>query len=219
MSKIVLNDVFSQWLNDKGIIKTLTDNYDVPWKNVVDGSILDLEYHGNRSGGKIIAPLVEKLITKDGISDENAIKLCGLIYSRNKTNWQKLWDTLSFEYNPLENYDRQELGDDLRTPNLTNTYTDKNPNANKSNIKNYKNGYNSTSQVMSDSSESTMGTDIETSNKSTGTENNHHDWHIHGNIGVTTSQQMLQSELDVAKNLVSDVIVDDFKNKFCIVVY
>ena len=111
MSKIVLNDVFSQWLNDKGIIKTLTDNYDVPWKNVVDGSILDLEYHGNRSGGKIIAPLVEKLITKDGISDENAIKLCGLIYSRNKTNWQKLWDTLSFEYNPLENYNMQEVED------------------------------------------------------------------------------------------------------------
>ena len=133
--------------------------------------------------------------------------------------WNRMQKALEIEYNPLENYDRQEIGDDLRTPDLTNTYIDKNPNANKSNIKNYKNGYNSNSQVLSDSSESTTGTDIETSNKSTGTENNHHDWHIHGNIGVTTSQQMLQSELDVAKNLVSDVIVDDFKNKFCIVVY
>ena len=125
MSKIVLNDVFSQWLNDKGIIKTLTDNYDVPWKNVVDGSILDLEYHGNRSGGKIIAPLVEKLITKDGISDENAIKLCGLIYSRNKTNWQKLWDTLSFEYNPLENYNMEEIEgtDTTNTGTIKNTGT------------------------------------------------------------------------------------------------
>ena len=122
MSKIVLNDVFSQWLNDKGIIKTLTDNYDVPWKNVVQGSILDLEYHGNRSGGKIISPLVEKLITKDGISDVNAIKLCGLIYSRNNTNWKKLWDTLSFEYNPIENYNMQEVEDS----NNTNTGTIKN---------------------------------------------------------------------------------------------
>ena len=133
--------------------------------------------------------------------------------------WNRMQKALEIEYNPLENYDRQEIGDDLRTPNLTNTYIDKNPNANKSNIKNYKNGYNSTSQVMSDSSESTSGTDITTTNASTGTENNHHDWRIHGNIGVTTSQQMLQSELDVAKNLVADVIVDDFKNKFCIVVY
>ena len=122
MSKIVLNDVFSQWLNDKGIIKTLTDNYDVPWKNVLDGSVLDLEYHGNRSGGKIISPLVEKLITKDGISDANAIKLCGLIYSRNNTNWKKLWDTLSFEYNPIENYNMQEVEDN----NTTNTGTIKN---------------------------------------------------------------------------------------------
>lgn len=133
--------------------------------------------------------------------------------------WNRMQKALEIEYNPLENYDRQESGDDTRTPNLTSTYTDKNPNANKSNIKNYKNGYNSNSQVMSDSSESTMGTDITTTNASTGTETNHHDWHVHGNIGVTTSQQMLQSELDVAKNLVSDVIVDDFKNKFCIVVY
>lgn len=122
MSKIVLNDVFSQWLNDKGIIKTLTDNYDVPWKNVVQGSVLDLEYHGNRSGGKIISPLVEKLITKDGISDANAIKLCGLIYSRNNTNWKKLWDTLSFEYNPIENYNMQEVEDS----NTANTGTIKN---------------------------------------------------------------------------------------------
>ena len=133
--------------------------------------------------------------------------------------WNRMQKALDIEYNPLENYDRRELGDDIRTPNLTNTYTDKNPNANKSNIKNYKNGYNSNSQVLSDSSESTSGTDVTTTNVSTGTETNHHDWHIHGNIGVTTSQQMLQSELDVAKNLVADIIVDDFKNKFCIVVY
>lgn len=133
--------------------------------------------------------------------------------------WNRMQKALEIEYNPLENYDRQEIGDDLRTPNLTNTYTDKNPNASTNTIKNYKNGYNSTSQVLSDSSESTSGTDVTTTNASTGTENMHHDWRIHGNIGVTTSQQMLQSELDISKNLVADVIVDDFKNKFCIVVY
>ena len=70
MSKIVLNDVFKDWLTH-GIISHLTLNFNVPWKNSVDGSILDLEYHGNRSGNKIISPLVEKLITKDGISLSN----------------------------------------------------------------------------------------------------------------------------------------------------
>lgn len=44
--------------------------------------------------------------------------------------------------------------------------------------------------------------------------------HIHGNIGVTTSQQMLESELMIAPKLnVFDYIIDSFKKRFCILVY
>ena len=109
MSKVVLNDVFNEWLNSKGILNVLTSNFEVPWKGIVDGAVLDLEYHGNHSGQKIIAPLVEKLITEDGISDENASKLAGVVYYRNITNWQKLWDTLSFDYNPIDNVNAIEV--------------------------------------------------------------------------------------------------------------
>ena len=129
--------------------------------------------------------------------------------------WTRMQKAMELTYNPIENYDRNEEVNSKRTPDLTNTYTDRNSSANT--VQNFKNGYNSTSQVLSDKSVS--GTDIETTNKSTGNESYHSDAHIHGNIGVTTSQQMLQSELDVAKNLIADVIVDDFKNKFCIVCY
>ena len=41
----------------------------------------------------------------------------------------------------------------------------------------------------------------------------------HGNIGVTTSQQMLQSELDIAKWNIYDQITDVFLNEFCVMVY
>lgn len=42
----------------------------------------------------------------------------------------------------------------------------------------------------------------------------------YGNIGVTTSQQMLQSELDIAKIAnVMNVIIESFKDRFCIMVY
>ena len=41
----------------------------------------------------------------------------------------------------------------------------------------------------------------------------------HGNIGVTTSQQMLQSELDIAKWNIYEQITDLFLNEFCIMVY
>lgn len=44
--------------------------------------------------------------------------------------------------------------------------------------------------------------------------------HISGNIGVTTSQQMAISELEVAERFnVIDYITQDFKRRFCILVY
>lgn len=44
--------------------------------------------------------------------------------------------------------------------------------------------------------------------------------HLHGNIGVTTSQQMLDSELELAPKLnIYDYIVRDFKQRFCLLVY
>ena len=42
---------------------------------------------------------------------------------------------------------------------------------------------------------------------------------LHGNIGVTTSQQMLQSELDIAKWNIYEQITDLFLSEFCIMVY
>ena len=43
---------------------------------------------------------------------------------------------------------------------------------------------------------------------------------IHGNIGVTTSQQMLEQELEVAPKLnIMNVIIESFKNRFCLLVY
>ena len=43
---------------------------------------------------------------------------------------------------------------------------------------------------------------------------------IHGNIGVTTSQQMLEQELEVAPKLnIMNIIIESFKNRFCLLVY
>ena len=44
--------------------------------------------------------------------------------------------------------------------------------------------------------------------------------HIHGNIGVTTSQQMLESELLIAPKLnIINYITESFKKRFCLLVY
>lgn len=41
----------------------------------------------------------------------------------------------------------------------------------------------------------------------------------HGNIGVTTSQQMIQSEREVAMFNIYDIIAESFVENFCLMVY
>lgn len=58
-------------------------------------------------------------------------------------------------------------------------------------------------------------------NSGSGTDHykNTHKARLFGNIGVTTSQQMLQSELDIARWNLYEHIADLFCNEFCVMVY
>lgn len=42
---------------------------------------------------------------------------------------------------------------------------------------------------------------------------------IHGNIGVTTTQQMIEQERKIIDYDIIDIIVSEYKNKFCILIY
>ena len=46
-----------------------------------------------------------------------------------------------------------------------------------------------------------------------------HAGRIHGNIGVTTSQQMLEAELDLGYWNIYSRITDMFLKEFCIMIY
>lgn len=43
--------------------------------------------------------------------------------------------------------------------------------------------------------------------------------HMYGNIGVTTTQQMIQQERDIAQFNITETIIQDFKKQFCIGIY
>lgn len=104
-------------------------------------------------------------------------------------SWEKLYNTTVIEYNPIENYDRKEEWNDNGTGNGTAAAT----------------AFDS-------------GTMQDTGANRT-SYYNHHAGHTHGNIGVTTTQQMLQSEREVANYDVIQAIADEFKNYFCLLVY
>ena len=180
----------SDWLGGKGIINILTENYNVPWKDKVDGTILDLDYYGNHSGNKIISPLVEQLIDNTGLSDGNMNKLAQLIFSKYGYNWSKLWEATQLEYNPIHNYD----GDEEEILTVKETGTDSVVGQGGGQSKTY--GFNSINAVDADES-STDSSNTETKDLQTETTRK---FKKGGNLGVTTTQQMMTSEYEYRIN-------------------
>lgn len=131
--------------------------------------------------------------------------------------WEELEKTLHYEYDPISNYDRREEWTDdsegsstasgTATSNATGTVTNKQA------------GYNSQTLVTSDGSESGDQSNSSTNNNSSGKSNSRHVGTVRGNIGVTTSQQMIEEQRRVVDYCIYDVIIDSFLRRFCLLVY
>lgn len=123
--------------------------------------------------------------------------------------WQEslrqAWNALNADYNPIENYDRQEHWTD--SPDITRSETGNNESTMTGNemsnaygdVSAYNsNDYQAQDRTRSDSSNASNGkNNYSSSNRETGTTT--HDGRMHGNIGVTTTQNMIESELKLRK--------------------
>lgn len=159
----------------------------------------------------------------------------------NKPLWERAWNALQLEYNPLWNVDadiveletRNLQGAENRTykSNVTGeTDTTRTPNLSEE-MQNGIAGFNSTTyenrektDTRTTGTERTQGEHSETKNDTDDTTTRdsgtiEHKTRRTGNIGVTTSQEMLRQELEIAKVSVYDIIADSFKDKFCIMLY
>lgn len=159
-------------------------------------------------------------------------------------NWKKLYDTTVLEYNPIENYDRMEDWTDTddetstsardNTRNTTNTVksTSTNEIMNSVNVTDQNTAFNAgladhAKQITDgDTTENgsitntETGKDTENENVNGGRTGRHtRTGRAHGNIGVTTSQQMIQSERDLVVFNLYDVIAESFVENFCLMVY
>ena len=69
-------------------------------------------------------------------------------------------------------------------------------------------------------SQTTSSTDSRTqSGTDTGTVETEFTDQEYGNIGVTMTQQLIQSERDLVRFNIYDLIIDDFKQRFCVLIY
>lgn len=206
MGTLTLNSVYPEWVT-KGIFSYL-NALEVPWKNDVSGNQLDIIYHGSRSGNKIIGSLIENYLDNNTVSDDNKIIIAQAIYTIYIKNWNALYKTLSLEYNPIENYSMTETenvqdthkGTVESNGNNTNTYTETTLVNDTSNNQLW--GFNSTDSVNSDKQTGDTTRDVESTMDSTHKNTDRETKDItsdrtlkrSGNIGVTTSQQMIESE-------------------------
>ena len=225
-----LNDVFPNGLLGEGIFYAL-NSYNVPWKESISSLALDLEYYGNVSGGKTISPLLRRLLVNGVVTDTVASKLAQSLYSMNGLRWGKLWDTYELEYNPIQNYNMTEVmsDDDTvttygRTHSKTGTEVDDRTRTDDNTESVY--GFNSNNASDSEESDRTINDDnthtYNVSDTDTGTDRQSHSYELtrSGNIGVTTSQQMIESERSLWMwRYFYDVVFPDIDKMLTISVY
>lgn len=230
-----VNDVYSEW-TEKGFFHYLytmsqsaTPQIDIPFISTSGAATrLDLYYHGTHSGNKILSPLAENLIKDPEFIDAYLAGIAEIFWKLYGENLLKQYAVYSIQYDPIKNYDMEESGYDDKTGTDTQTKSGNQTRAMSGQHKTTGStttktkGYNSTDYVDTDKVENTdttsYGGDGNVGDTETTTYNNvtnqmsynnnvNHSITRSGNIGVTTSQQMIQSEIDLWQwNFYNDVL-------------
>ena len=120
-----------------------------------------------------------------------------VVLNKFRANWIKLYEAIESDYNPINNYDMVEHEE--VNSKITNT----------SNSKRY--GFNTTDNPVGD---------LDMENESSGDKkDNFRDLTRSGNIGVTTSQQMISSEIELRRNKLLNIIMNDIDTMLCLKIY
>lgn len=163
--------------------------------------------------------------------------------------WQKLYETTQLKYDPIENFNRKEEYTDSstvkRTENVSETAQSNSSNKSSGNssstVDSSQDNEERVSAYDSDTyqpkgkntlsgNEQRSANDTVTDTGNASGENERqgefseqqtfsHTAHLYGNIGVTTSQQMIEEERKVVEFNIYDYITDEFKSRFCLLVY
>lgn len=208
----LLRDVFADWKDDEGIFDALAEVAGglLPWADAADSEYLNFDYFGNHSGAKYPAPVVMLLLDDNEELTESArLKLANIIWTKFREPWSHLWLTNEISYNPIHNYNMNDVrtlvrGDSdsrvtasessqstehgktddtteyvygLNTPDSDGKRSDR--------ISSQEGGKTSTTYGQTGSSDGVAAREeTETTQRS-------------GNIGVTTTQQMMEAERNV----------------------
>lgn len=210
------------------------------------GGIISLmQYDPSLFDGMVLPKGVDKDLVIDTImqkygdspldhEDPDYIKYYIPVWSkRNLDSWTKLFATLSFVYNPLENALLDETTEETRNIDRKQDRTGTASMENSGTT-----GVNKTAEHLVSAENASdyqpdnrdTGTEQTTMNQATGTDSTENTteqtaetvkstYNRHGSIGVVTPQNMIQQEREVDKFVIYDYIADSFRDAFCLLLY
>ena len=183
-----------------------------------------------------IAPLDKDLLIANILSelgelslvytDPDTLRKMIEIWSKiNKRPWTQLWETLLYKYNPIWNKDGKYTDErHLNTSGTTDGTRNGNTSASGSGTVNHNvTGYDNDTykpNTQDTSSASSSGTSAEATHEGkTGNESEMTTHIEQGNIGVTTTQQMIREQREVVEFNLYTYIMESFKERFCVMTY
>lgn len=220
-----------------GFLASMTD---APWASGEyaassdDIDRLDVLYVFHHSGDKYVVPLMKMFLDENGkLTDTSLPEAADMALALWKKKWTALWDVANAEYDPIENYRMEEheetvpTGTESTTDAMTGTDTTRTQGTAANNeTANAVYGFNSTdpvpASVSSQKSDFSAGTTFGHTNTETKTFTNRKDTRDltrSGNIGVTTSQQMLQSSIELQRWNFWLQVFEDLDATFCLDCY
>lgn len=205
------------------------------WLQTEDKNSLWINYLYNHSGNKEESCLLSNYVF---VNNNSLDILNNIIKNIYLDKWNKLYNVLNSEYNPIENYNRVEnttinnTGNETTNENINNSevltggHTNNNTNENTHKVSafndetfsNDSNDVNNSTDNFIYNNETKTNTGTNTSSKNnTGTNETHST--ISGNIGVTTTQQMIVSEIELRKYNIVNEFYSDLDNLLTIGIY
>lgn len=136
--------------------------------------------------------------------------------------WTRLYEAMIAEYSPIENFDRYEDVDEQNRGAMTHSGSDTVAGSGQDTLTNKITSFDNNTFADHDQSIAGKGSTDTTTYGHVVTDSTGRKIisHLHGNIGVTTNQQMLEAELETRPKInIYRIIIDSFRNRFCLLVY
>lgn len=198
MELVRINELDNNYINK--IFDEIKTKINLEWFNDSLIAVMKIEYYYNHAFTKYISLLFYNLINIPKTMDEVAESLASVIVNKFKTKWNRLHEVLNLTYNPIDNYSMSETENtqikskvDISNANSIYAFNDT--------------GATPTSESNSKTSTNALLND------------NVRELTRKGNIGVTTSQQMIESELELREYNLIEAIYSDIDSILTLKIY